>query len=189
MSIIEIFLIAVALSMDAFAVALCKGLSMQKIHYARCFIISLFFGGFQAIMTLIGWLLSSYFHKYISFIDHYIVFILLSAIGIKMIYDSFQSCANVLERKDSFSIKEIFFLAIATSIDALAVGITFALLPEKSIMFPVILIGLVTFCLSFIGVIIGNKCGNRYEQKAEFAGGFILLCIAFKVLFEHLYLI
>jgi len=184
-SVAEIFLIAIALSMDAFAVALCKGFGMQKIRYSQCFIIAVFFGGFQFIMPLIGWLLTSHFQKYISSVDHWIVFFILSLIGAKMMYESFQP-SNCAQEGENFSVREIFFLAIATSIDALAVGATFAMFPEKSILFSAILIGVVTFLLSFLGTILGSKCGTRYAKKAEFAGGFILVCLGIKILFEHL---
>lgn len=184
MSVIEIFLIAIAVSLDAFAVALCKGFGMQKIRYSQCFIIALFFGGFQLIMPLIGWGLSFHVHKYISSLDHWIVFFILSSIGANMMYESFQPQNTTQE--NSFSVREIFFLAIATSIDALAVGVTFAMFPENNIFFSVSLIGVVTFCIAFLGVLLGSTCGNRYAKKAEFAGGFILVCIGIKVVFEHL---
>lgn len=171
--------------MDAFAVALCKGLGMQKIDYTRCWIIALFFGGFQFIMPLLGWLLSVYFQTYLASFDYLIVFIILAFIGTKMMYESFRHCDATREKEGKFSIRELFLLAIATSIDALGVGITFVLYPEQNILFSASLIGVVTFSLSFLAVILGNKYGMKYGSKAEFVGGLILVGIACKTVFEH----
>lgn len=182
MSIWEVFLVAVGLSMDAFAVAVCKGLKMPKINKKQTALIALFFGGFQALMPLIGYFLGNQFEEYIVSIDHWITFVLLGIIGGKMIYESFKKDE---EDEGDFSIRELFVLAIATSIDALAVGITFAFL-KVNIAISVSLIGITTFILSVIGVFIGHKFGEKYKSKAEFAGGLILILIGLKILLEHL---
>lgn len=187
MGIIELILIAIGLSMDAFAVAVCKGLCMRKINYKHTLIIALFFGGFQAIMPLIGWVLGKQFEQYITSVDHWIAFGLLVLIGGKMIWEVFkgeeeEEACSYIEKLD---LKELFILAIATSIDALAVGITFAFL-KVSIWMPISLIGVTTFGLSMVGVIIGNKFGEKYKSKAEIAGGIILILIGFRILLEHL---
>lgn len=184
MSFIEVFLIGIGLSADAFAVAICKGLNMRKINYKHALIIAIFFGGFQALMPLIGFILGSQFSQYIESVDHWIAFILLGFIGGKMIIESLkkeEECCSC----GGLDIKELFIMAIATSIDALAVGITFALV-TVNIWGSITLIGLTTFILSAIGIIIGNKFGSKYKNKAELAGGIILVLIGFKILFEHL---
>ena len=186
MTIWEIFLIAVGLSMDAFAVAVCKGLKMPKINKKQTALIALFFGGFQGLMPLIGYFLGKQFEEYIVSIDHWITFILLGFIGGKMIYESFKKDEE--DEDKPFSIKELFVLAIATSIDALAVGITFAFL-NVNIAISVSFIGVITFILSAIGVFIGHKFGEKYKSKAEFAGGLILVLIGLKILLEHLELL
>lgn len=186
MSIWEVFLVAVGLSMDAFAVAVCKGLKMPKINPKQTALIALFFGGFQALMPLIGYLLGTQFEQYIVRIDHWITFVLLGFIGGKMIYESFKKDEE--EDDKPFNVKELFVLAIATSIDALAVGITFAFL-DVNIVISVSLIGVITFILSAIGVFIGHKFGEKYKSKAEFAGGLILVLIGLKILLEHLEII
>jgi putative Mn2+ efflux pump MntP len=186
MGITELLLVAVSLSMDAFAVAVCKGLSMRRINYKRGFLIALFFGVFQAAMPLIGWILGTQFEKYIVTFDHWIAFVLLGFIGGKMIVEAFEK-EEEEKCEDVFRISELFVLAIATSIDALAVGITFALIaPEIGIWVSVSLIGAVTFILSFVGVILGNKFGSRYKKWAELAGGIILCLMGLKILLEHL---
>ena len=180
----EIFLIAVGLSMDAFAVSICKGLKMQnRINGGQTALIALFFGGFQALMPVIGWFLGSSFKKYIENFDHWVAFVLLAFIGGKMIYDSFHDDDNGEDKP--FSIKELFVLAIATSIDALAVGITFAII-KTNIWTAVALIGVTTFVLSAVGVLIGHRFGAKYKSKAELAGGVILVLIGVKILLEHL---
>lgn len=186
MTIWEIFLISVGLAMDAFAVAVCKGLKMPKINKKQTSLIALFFGGFQGLMPLIGYFLGKQFEEYIVSIDHWITFVLLGFIGGKMIYESFKKDED--EEDKPFSIKELFVLAIATSIDALAVGITFSFLlnEEMSIAIPVLSIGVITAGLSAIGVFIGHKFGEKYKSKAEFAGGLILVLIGLKILLEHL---
>lgn len=185
MGIAEIFLIGIGLSMDAFAVAICRGLKMQKLNVKHTAVIALFFGGFQALMPLIGWFLGKQFEKYITAVDHWIAFALLAFIGGKMIYDSFKKDDDDQGEKDVFNIKEIFVMAIATSIDALAVGITFAFL-SVNIWSSISIIGVTTFVLSAIGVLIGHKFGAKYKNKAELAGGVILVLIGLKILLEHL---
>lgn len=185
MGLLELFMIAVGLSMDAFAVSVCRGLKMPKLNLRQGFVIALFFGGFQAVMPLIGWLLGKQFEAYIIKIDHWIAFILLSIIGIKMIVEALRDDETVENERDDFSIKELLILAIATSIDALAVGITFAFL-QVSIVPAVSFIGITTFILAFIGVIIGKAFGVKYKSKAEIAGGVILILIGLKILLDHL---
>jgi len=186
MGFVELFLIAIGLSMDAFAVAICKGLNMRKLNYKNTFIIAAFFGGFQGLMPLIGWFLGRQFAQYITGFDHWIAFILLAFIGGQMILEALKKENEKCDIDDHLDIKELFMLAIATSIDALAVGITFALIPNTNIWVSIILIGIITFVLSIVGVFIGNKFGARFKSKAEFAGGFILILIGAKILFEHL---
>lgn len=188
MGFAELFLIGVGLSMDAFAVSVCKGLNMrEKINYKHAFIIALFFGGFQALMPAIGYFLGRNFEKYITAFDHWIAFGLLAFIGIKMMIDAVKEwrCEDKAEDSDRLDIKELFMLAVATSIDALAVGITFAFL-QVSIGAAVSIIGVTTFVLSIVGVVIGNKFGSKYKSKAELAGGIILVLIGLKILLEHL---
>ena len=183
MNLISLFIIAVGLSMDAFAVAICKGLAMQKITLKKALLVGLWFGGFQALMPALGYLLGSQFSTYITSIDHWIAFILLSIIGGNMIKEALskeEECAN-----DSLAFKEMIILALATSIDALAVGVTFAFL-NVQIVPAVLFIGVITFTLSAIGVKIGNIFGCRYKSKAEFAGGIILIIMGIKILLEHL---
>ena len=183
MGIAELFLIAVGLSMDAFAVSVCKGLTMQKMRWKQGAVIALFFGGFQALMPLIGWALGRQFAQYISSIDHWIAFLLLGWIGGKMIWDAFHEGDEAC--KEDFDLKELFVLAIATSIDALAVGVTFAFL-QVSILPAVTLVGCTTFALSLVGVWTGCRFGSRLKEKAALAGGIILCLIGLKILLEHL---
>ena len=183
MSILEIFLIGISLAMDAFAVSICKGLSMKKINWKKAIIIGLYFGGFQALMPLIGYLLGEAFESLVTQIDHWIIFILLFIIGLNMIRESFQDESKNIN--DNVSFKIMIVLAIATSIDALAVGITFAFL-EVNILLSVLIIGIITFIISLLGVKIGNKFGDKYENKAELLGGIILILIGVKILLEHL---
>ena len=190
MGVAELLLVAVSLSMDAFAVAVCKGLGMIKINYKRGLLIALFFGVFQALMPLIGWILGVQFEEYIVSFDHWIAFILLGFIGGKMIVEAFEKEKEEECGCDKFSVGELFVLAIATSIDALAVGITFALIaPSIGIVGAVSLIGVITFTLSFVGVVIGNKFGSKYKKWAELAGGIILCLMGLKILLEHLEII
>ena len=188
MSCFEIFMIGVGLSMDAFAVAICKGLNMRKLDKVQTLVIALFFGGFQALMPFLGWLLGKQFESYITSFDHWIAFVLLAFIGGKMIWDVFkgddkdEAYCRASARLD---IKELFVLAIATSIDALAVGISFAFL-QVNIGFAITLIGCTTFVLSAAGVFVGHKFGAKYEDKATVVGGVILILIGLKILLEHL---
>lgn len=183
-----LLLMGVGLSMDAFAVSICKGLSMRKVNKKQCLVIGLFFGGFQALMPFIGWVLGSQFEQYITSIDHWIAFILLGFIGGKMVVEAIREKDEAVEvgkMDPPLDLKEMFILAIATSIDALAVGITFAFL-QVPIVEAVSIIGITTFVISVIGVYVGNFFGNRYKKKAELAGGMILILIGLKILLEHL---
>jgi len=183
---LELILIAISLSMDAFAVALCKGLSMKKLKLGHAAVIALFFGGFQAAMPAIGWILGKQFESYITPVDHWIAFVLLGYIGGKMIWDAFHEDDEAAKPCDQkLDLKELFTMAVATSIDALAVGITFAFL-KTDIVSAVLLIGLITFGLSFVGVVIGHRFGNKFQNKAEIAGGIVLILIGLKILLEHL---
>ncbi len=184
MRIWELLIIAVGLSMDAFAVAVCKGLSMQKMNYKNAAVTGCFFGGFQAVMPLAGYLLGTQFQDYITPIDHWIVFVLLSIIGFNMIRESRnEHCENV---GNSFRLKNMMVLSLATSIDALAIGVTFAFL-QVNIIPAISMIGIITFAVSFIGVKIGNVFGTRFKSRAELAGGIILIAMGIKILYEHLF--
>ena len=183
MELFEIVVIGIGLAMDAFAVSVCKGLSMKKMNWKKAVIIALYFGIFQAIMPIIGYFLGNTFSSFIENIDHWLSFILLSAIGINMIKNSFDSEED--KRNDNIDIKTMLLLSIATSIDALAIGITFAFF-KINLLFSIIIIGLITFILSIFGVKIGNKFGDKFQNKAEIIGGFILIVIGLKILLEHL---
>lgn len=186
MGIVELLLIGVGLSMDAFAVSICKGLNMKKVNKVHCVIIALFFGGFQALMPLIGWVLGKQFETYITSVDHWIAFILLALIGGNMVKESREKEEEeVCQCESKLNIKELFLLAIATSIDALAVGITFAFL-KVNIIPAIAIIGVTTFAISAVGVFVGNIFGSKYKSKAELAGGIILILIGLKILLEHL---
>lgn len=182
-----LFLMGVGLAMDAFAVSICKGLAMRKVNKKQALVIGLFFGGFQALMPFIGWLLGTSFEQYITAFDHWIAFVLLAYIGGKMIWEAVkpEEEESVKEMDPPLDIKEMFTLAIATSIDALAVGITFAFL-NYPVGEAVAIIGVTTFIISIAGVYIGNFFGTRYKQKAEIAGGIILCLLGLKILLEHL---
>ena len=182
MGFIELLLIAVGLSMDAFAVSVCKGLSVKKVGVKHAALAGLYFGGFQFLMPVIGFLLGFRFEAVIENIDHWVAFVLLAFIGGNMIKESF---GKAEELNDDFGVKTMLFMAIATSIDALAVGVTFAFL-EVQILPAAGLIGVTTFLLSFAGIYIGNVFGARYKSKAELAGGIILVLIGLKILLEHL---
>ncbi len=182
MSIIELFIIAVGLSMDAFAVSVCKGLSVPRAKKSHLIITGLYFGGFQALMPLIGYLLGVNFRHMITSVDHWIAFILLALIGINIIREAREESE---ELDASFSVKAMLPLAIATSIDALAVGITFAFL-HVQIVPAITFIGVTTFILSVIGVKIGNLFGAKYKSYAEIAGGIVLILLGTKILLEHL---
>ncbi|MBQ8176474.1 MAG: manganese efflux pump [Oscillospiraceae bacterium] len=186
MGFLEIFLIGIGLSADAFSVAVCKGLNMRRLNLKHAYIIALFFGGFQAVMPLIGYLLGTNFADYIEAFDHWIAFALLGFIGGKMAIEAIRDKDDDEEEKtDVLKIGELTVMAVATSIDALAVGITFAFL-KVNILLSVLLIGVTTFALSLGGVLIGNKFGAKYKSKAELAGGIILVLIGVKILLEHL---
>lgn len=183
MSLAELFIIAVGLSMDAFAVSVCKGLSVQKMKLGHALTCGVYFGGFQALMPLIGYLLGSQFEEMIVSVDHWVAFVLLGIIGFNMIKESGEDDVESLDC--SFGVKAMIPLAVATSIDALAVGVTFAFL-RVNIFWAVIFIGAVTFTLSSVGVKVGNVFGMKYKSKAELAGGLILILMGTKILLEHL---
>ncbi len=187
MGFLEILLIGVGLSMDAFAVAISKGLSMRKIDYKAALVIALFFGGFQALMPAIGYFAAIRFERYIVAVDHWIAFVLLCFIGIRAITGAVKEMRSGEEKIEEFRLKwgELVMLAFATSVDALAVGISFAFL-SVSIGKSVLIIGVTTFVLSFLGVALGNRAGAKFKSKAEIAGGIILILIGLKILLEHL---
>lgn len=183
MDLLSLFLIAVGLSMDAFAVSVCKGLATPKYKLKYSMICGAWFGGFQALMPAVGYLLGVNFKKYITAIDHWIVFVLLALIGFNMIREALK---NDDEGADpSFTAKSMSLLAVATSIDALAIGITFAFL-DVNIVAAVLFIGVCTFVISAAGVKIGSAFGTRFKSKAEIAGGAILIILGLRILVEHL---
>lgn len=187
MSIFEVILLAVSLSMDAFAVALCKGLAIKKINFKKCIIVGAWFGSFQALMPLAGYLLGSTFAEKITSVSHWIAFVLLAIIGGNMIKESFQKDEKPLD--DSLGFKTMIVMAIATSIDALAAGVGFAFTPFNPpwlVYITFILIGIITLTLSAIGVKIGNIFGLKFKSKAELAGGIILILLGVKILLEGL---
>lgn len=183
MSLLTLFITAVGLSMDAFAVSICKGLAMKKLSLKKACIVGLWFGGFQALMPLTGYLLGSRFEQYVTSIDHWIAFALLTLIGLSMIREALSKEKDTAN--DSLDIKTMFLLAIATSIDALAVGVTYAFL-KVDIVPAVCFIGIITFLLSAVGVKVGNVFGTRYKAKAEIFGGIILIAMGIRILVEHL---
>lgn len=185
MSLLSLFLLAVGLSMDAFAVSVCKGLATPKITVKKAAVVGLWFGGFQALMPTIGYLAGYSFQEKITALDHWIAFILLFIIGANMVRESFSKEEE--SSSASLAFKEMFLLAVATSIDALAVGVTFAFLPDVPILPAVMFIGIVTFLFSAAGMKIGNVFGTRYKPKAELAGGIILILIGIRILIEHLF--
>ena len=182
MGSLELFVIALGLSADAFAVSVCKGLSVERICIKNIFVIGIYFGGFQALMPLLGFWLGSSFESLVTSVDHWIAFVLLGIIGFNMIKES-REYAEQLD--SSFGVRAMIPMAIATSIDALAIGITFAFLRVKIIP-AVCFIGITTFVLSAVGLWLGNKFGCRYKSKAELAGGIVLILMGLKILFEHL---
>ena len=184
MSFFEIFMIGVGLSMDAFAVAICKGLNMRKLDKVQTLVIAFFFGGFQALMPFVGWLLGKQFEAYITSFDHWIAFVLLVLIGANMIREAL-SKEEAEEANASLAFKTMLLMAVATSIDALAVGITFAFL-SVHIVPAALTIGATTFLLSAAGVKVGSVFGLRYKKRAEIAGGVILCLLGVKILLEHL---
>ena len=185
MGLFELCLLAVGLAMDAFSVSVCKGLGMSKVNIRTTLALALAFGGFQAAMPLIGWALGSQFMWLIAPVDHWIAFLLLAIIGGNMIREAFLDEEDSSEEVETLGLGELLMLAIATSIDALTVGIAFASL-SVNIVLSVALIGVTTFVLSICGVFIGNAFGLRYQRKAQITGGVILILIGLKVLLEHL---
>ena len=199
MGIAELFFIAVGLSMDAFAVAVGKGLGMRRLDMRHAVVIALFFGGFQALMPVIGWLLGSAFAQYVEAVDHWIAFVLLVLIGANMIREAFheedeedgdaeraQGPAGTAESgRARLDIRELLLMAVATSIDALAVGVTFSFL-HVNIVFAALFIGVITFALSLGGVLAGNRVGSRWRKPSSIAGGVILIAIGTKILLESL---
>ena len=184
MSILEIIFTALGLAMDAFAVSICKGLSLKKVSFKNAILVGTYFGLFQGLMPLIGYFLGFKMKDAIMSIDHWIAFILLGIIGLNMILDTFKKESI----DDNLEFKIMIILAIATSIDALAIGITFAFL-EVNIYFAVTLTAIITFIISALGVKIGNIFGNKYSSKAEIFGGIVLILMGIKILLEHLYII
>ena len=187
MGFVEIFLIGVGLSMDAFAVSVCKGLGMHRVNYAHALVIALFFGVFQGLMPVIGWLVGSAFAVYVTAVDHWIAFALLAFVGGKMLWDAFHDEGEEEDETvtHKLDLRELFMLAIATSIDALAVGISFSFL-QIDIVAAALIIGCTTFVLSLVG---GNRFGARFEKPSQIAGGVVLIAIGLKILLEHLGLI
>ena len=184
MSLFDLLLTAVALAMDAFAVSICKGLALRKIRLKDCLICGLWFGGFQALMPLIGYLVGSLFANLVTSFDHWIAFILLCIIGANMIHESIKGDEECCDA--SLGFKTMLLMAIATSIDALAVGVNFAFIPDTNIAAAVIFIGVITCGLSMMGVKLGSIFGTKYKSKAELAGGVILILIGTKILLEHM---
>ncbi|MDE7211990.1 MAG: manganese efflux pump MntP family protein [Lachnospiraceae bacterium] len=180
---VTLFVLAVGLSMDAFAVSVCKGLAMKKMSWKAAAVVGLWFGGFQALMPAIGYFLGIQFADKIEAVDHWIAFVLLAIIGGNMVREAFSKEEE--KASGDLDVKTMFVMAVATSIDALAVGITFAFL-HQNMPVAVTLIGMTTFVLSMLGVKIGNLFGTRYKAKAEFAGGVILILLGLKILLEHL---
>lgn len=190
MGLVELLVVAVGLSMDAFAVSVCKGLCMRRVNWRHALVIALFFGAFQALMPLIGWLLGTQFAALITPVDHWVAFVLLALIGGKMIWDAVRGddedpAASCPAEGAPLDLRELTLLAVATSIDALAVGVTLAFL-GVSIGWAMAVIGVTTFALSFVGVAVGNRFGARFEGPAALAGGVVLILIGLKILLEHL---
>ena len=186
MDLLTLLTLAVGLAMDAFAVSICKGLAMREKVLKKGIIVGVWFGGFQALMPTIGFFLGTQFKDQITSIDHWIAFVLLGLIGINMVKEALSNDEE--QADDSIAVKEMFMLAVATSIDALAVGITFAFL-NVHIVSAASMIGVCTFLISFAGVKIGNIFGTKYKSKAELVGGIILILLGFKILFEHLHIL
>lgn len=189
MGFFELFLLAVGLSMDAFAVSICKGLAMKKADAKGMAICGVWFGGFQALMPLIGFFLGTLFAAAIEAIDHWVAFGLLGIIGINMLKEAFdkeETSCDCDNNDADLSVKTMFIMAVATSIDALAVGISLAMAGNVNIWIAVTLIGITTFALSAMGVKVGSIFGSKFEKKAQLAGGIILICLGTKILFEHL---
>ncbi len=183
MGYFEIFLTGVGLSMDAFAVSICKGIKMRETNKSYIFLIAFFFGGFQMLMPLVGYLLGSQFVEYIQDFDHWISFALLAFIGGKMCLESMKTEDEEIAN-DNFDVKELFLLSVATSIDALAVGVAFAFYDAINLPISLAIIGTVTFFICSCGVVVGNKFGSRFKSKAELFGGLVLIGIGIKLLVE-----
>ncbi len=188
MSLATLFITAVGLSMDAFAVAICKGLAVKKAGIKQMLLAGLWFGGFQALMPTLGYFFGSTLKEYVEKYDHWIAFILLGIIGANMIKESFskEKDCDCESSGASMGMKEMFTLAVATSIDALIVGIGYAFLPDVNIGAAVGFIGVITFVLSAVGIKVGNVFGTKFKSKAEFTGGLILILMGLKILLEHL---
>ena len=183
MQLWELFVIAVGLSMDAFAVSICKGLSVQRLRWSHALTAGAWFGAFQALMPLAGWLLGTRFEGLITNVDHWVAFVLLVLIGGNMVKESRGACEAL---DASFAVRAMFPLAVATSIDALAVGVTFAFLRVDNILSAVCFIGCTTFVLSAVGVKVGSVFGARFQSRAELFGGVVLIAMGVKILLEHL---
>ena len=183
MGIIELLIIAVGVSMDALAVSICKGLSIKKISPRYMYRTAIWFGGFQALMPLIGYFVGIHFADFVTNVDHWIAFVLLALIGSNMIKESFDK--EEVESNPDFSFKTMFSMAVATSIDALAVGVSFAFL-KVDIWSAILVIGVTTAAFSAAGVLVGNVFGARYKSKAELTGGIILVAMGLKILIEHI---
>jgi len=186
MGFAELFLLAIGLSMDAFAVSICKGLSMKKATLKAGAVCGVWFGGFQALMPLLGFFLGALFADKIEAFDHWVAFGLLAIIGVNMLKEAFEKCSECENHDADLSVKTMFVMAVATSIDAMAVGISLAMAGNVNIWAAIALIGVVTFVMSAIGVKIGNIFGSRFEKKAQIAGGVILILLGTKILLEHL---
>ena len=182
----ELFLLAVGLSMDAFAVSVCKGLSVKKAGLKEGAVCGVWFGGFQALMPLIGFFLGTLFAEAIESFDHWVAFGLLAIIGVNMLKEAFSKECDCEDNNADMSAKTMFVMAVATSIDALAVGISLAMAGNVNIVLAVALIGITTCALSALGVKIGNLFGSRFEKKAQVAGGVILVLLGVKILLEHM---
>ena len=189
MGFVELAMLAIGLSMDAFAVSICKGLSMKKAGLREGAICGIWFGGFQALMPVIGFFLGTLFAKQIEAFDHWVAFILLVLIGGNMLKEAFTKCDCCEEHDADLSVRTMFVMAVATSIDALAVGISLAMAGNVNIWVAMALIGAVTFVMCTAGVKIGNIFGSRYEKKAEAVGGVILILLGTKILLEHLHIL
>lgn len=193
MGLAKLFLIAAGLAMDAFAVSLCKGLSTLRLKKRHYLAVGLWFGGFQAAMPAVGYLLGSTFSEYIEAYDHWIAFILLGLIGANMVKEALskeEGCGcdgeTAIDEKGAFGFRTMLLMAVATSIDALVIGVSFALLPDVNIYAAVTFIGVITFFLSGVGLKIGNVFGSKYKSKAELIGGIILILMGVETLAEHL---
>ena len=187
MGFLELLLLAVGLSMDAFAVSVCKGLCMKKADLKAQAICGAWFGGFQGLMPLIGFFLGTIFADAIEAIDHWVAFVLLALIGLNMLKEAMEKSCDCCDTNEAdLSSKTMFVMAVATSIDALAVGISLAMAGDVNILAAVLLIGVITFLLSGIGVKVGNVFGSRFEKKAQIFGGVILILLGTKILLEHL---